>query len=170
MSITNSAKAAEKSECEVMYTAAAPAEHVEEYLEAIWLIEEAGESPAKVASVAKRLNVSPPSAVQMLKRLEKDAYMDYKVRKGVVLKPRGREIGRKMVRNGRLIEVLMKKVFDIKIDPRIACGIEHHMTEEFADALCTMLKHPPHCPHGKEIPRGQCCPETPQSRTQKRPT
>jgi len=148
---------AAKGECEVMYTAAAPAEHIEEYLEAIWLIEESGESPAKIATISKRLNVSPPSAVQMLRRLEHDGHVNYRVRKGVELTASGWEIGRKMVRNGRLIEVLMKDVFAIKIDPRIACGIEHHMTEEFADALCTMLKHPRLCPHGRDIPPGKCC-------------
>ncbi|MFQ6134544.1 MAG: iron dependent repressor, metal binding and dimerization domain protein, partial [Nitrososphaerales archaeon] len=35
--------------------------------------------------------------------------------------------------------------------------IEHHMTEEFADALCTLMKHPRKCPHGNPIPKGRCC-------------
>ena len=31
------------------------------------------------------------------------------------------------------------------------------MNKQFTDALCTMLGHPRKCPHGHEIPVGECC-------------
>jgi len=144
-------------ECEVMYVSSAPSEHLEEYLEAIYLIQEAGEPRAKITAISQRLNVSPPSSVQMLRRLEKEGYVKYIPREGVELTGKGKELGRRMVRNGRLTEVLMKDTFRIPIDGRVACGIEHHMTDAFADALCTMLNHPRTCPHGHPIPQGKCC-------------
>jgi len=147
----------EESECEALYVQPVPSEHVEEYLEAVWLIEEKGERPAKISTISSRLNVAPPSVVQMLRRLEKDGYIVYKAREGVSLTKTGSMIGRRMVRNGRLVEKLMRDSFSIDVDQKVACGIEHHMTEEFADALCTLLNHPQLCPHGNPIPKGRCC-------------
>jgi Mn-dependent DtxR family transcriptional regulator len=50
-----------------------------------------------------------------------------------------------MIRNTRLLEVLMKDALKIEIDEEMACGIEHHMKNVFTDALCTLLKHPRNC-------------------------
>ena len=57
----------------------------------------------------------------------------------------------------RLIEVMMKKVLQIALDHVSICGIEHHMDNNFSNALCTLLNHPRKCPHGDPIPRGDCC-------------
>jgi len=62
-----------------------------------------------------------------------------------------------MMRNSRLLEVLMNDSLKIKIDEEMVCGIEHHMNKQFTDALCTMLNHPRKCPHDNDIPRGNCC-------------
>jgi DtxR family Mn-dependent transcriptional regulator len=35
--------------------------------------------------------------------------------------------------------------------------MEHILSEELTDSVCTFLGHPPTCPHGKPIPRGECC-------------
>ena len=93
----------------------------------------------------------------MLKRLEKSSWLEYRTREGAKLLQKGRKIGRTMVRNGRLAEVLMKEKLRIPIDRRVASGLEHHLTERFADALYTMLDHPWSCPHGKNIPPSKCC-------------
>ena len=66
----------------------------------------------------------------------------------------GEEIGKQMIRNTRLLEVLMRDVLKIDIDEEMLCGIEHHMKRIFADAL---LNHPRECPHRHAIPRGRCC-------------
>ena len=62
-----------------------------------------------------------------------------------------------MMRNSRLLEVLMDSALKVDIDEEMVCGIEHHMNEQFTDALCTMLMHPRKCPHDHDIPRGNCC-------------
>jgi DtxR family Mn-dependent transcriptional regulator len=51
----------------------------------------------------------------------------------------------------------MKKTLNIDVDEGMACGVEHHMTEEFTDALCSLLDHPRKCPHGNDVPKGNCC-------------
>ncbi|MCL4436736.1 MAG: metal-dependent transcriptional regulator [Thaumarchaeota archaeon] len=149
----------ELSGCRVLYIEPVESEHIEEYLEAVWLLEEMGESPVKISTISQNLGVAPPSAVQMLRKLEKSGYLKYLAREGVTLTRKGRVIGERMVRNGRLIEKMMADSLGIEVDPKVACGIEHHMSQEFADALCTLMKHPRKCPHGQPIPKGKCCPK-----------
>jgi DtxR family Mn-dependent transcriptional regulator len=38
-----------------------------------------------------------------------------------------------------------------------ACEFEHILSPEATDSVCTLLGHPPTCPHGKAIPPGDCC-------------
>jgi DtxR family Mn-dependent transcriptional regulator len=38
-----------------------------------------------------------------------------------------------------------------------ACKMEHILSEELTESVCIFLGHPPNCPHGKPIPRGECC-------------
>lgn len=132
-------------------------DHTEMYLKALWLLHEMGEGPAKVSSISKILNISPPSVVEMLRRLAGRDLIDYIGRKGGVLTPKGGRVGRRMVRNTRLVEALMVRKFKIDVDEKVACGLEHHMTKQFSESLCTLLKHPAKCPHGYSIPRGICC-------------
>ena len=131
--------------------------NVEEYLEALWISEEGGKPIAKISWVAKQLCVSPPSVVEMFKKLKEQDLIKYHPYKGVCLAKLGRVIARRVVRNHRLVELLMKQTLGMDVDEGVACGVEHHMTREFTDALCTLLGHPRKCPHGKIIPAGSCC-------------
>lgn len=141
---------------EELYIGTASAEHVEMYLKAIWFIREKGED-VKVSSIAKLLNIRPPSVVSMLHKLNEADLVMYRARRIVDITPKGERIGNQMIRNTRLLEVLMKDALKIDIDEEMVCGIEHHMKQIFTDALCTLLKHPRQCPHDKDIPLGDCC-------------
>ncbi len=132
-------------------------ENVEEYLEQLLIFEENGESLAKISRVSEGLGISPPSAVQMLKKLEARGLVNYRRREGVQLTENGRVVATQIIRNHRLIETLMKKTLGRDIDENVVCGLEHHMTKEFADAICTLLNHPHTCPHTNKIPEGECC-------------
>jgi len=140
---------------ETLFVGTAEAEHVEMYLKAIWHIKERGED-VKISTIAKMLNVRQPSVVQMLKKLNEKNLVNYN-KAGVVLTQDGERIGSSMMRNSRLLEVLMDSALKVAIDEEMVCGIEHHMNKQFTDALCTMLKHPRKCPHDHAIPMGECC-------------
>ena len=143
---------------ESLYIDTAEAESVEMYLKAVWYIREQGED-VRVSSIAKLLNVKQPSVVQMLHKLNEANLVEYiKGRNLVKMTPGGEKIGKQMIRNTRLLEVLMRDALKIEIDEELVCGIEHHMKQIFTDALCTLLDHPRECPHRNEIPRGECCP------------
>jgi DtxR family Mn-dependent transcriptional regulator len=132
-------------------------ENVEEYLEQLLIFEENGESLARISQVSEGLGVAPSSAVQMLKKLEARGLVNYKKREGVQLTGKGRKFATQIIRNHRLIESLMKKTLGKDVDEDVVCGLEHHMSEEFADAICTLLSHPCSCPHENKIPEGKCC-------------
>ena len=140
---------------EILFVGTAESEHIEMYLKAIWHIKERGED-VKISTIAKMLNVRQPSVVQMLKKLNIKNLVNYN-KAGVKLTEEGQTVGASMMRNSRLLEVLMETALKVKIDEEMVCGIEHHMKKEFTDALCTMLKHPRKCPHDREIPMGECC-------------
>jgi len=140
---------------EILFVGTAEAEHVEMYLKAIWHIKERGED-VKISTIAKMLSVRQPSVVQMLKKLNGKNLVNYN-KAGVKLTEEGQAVGASMMRNSRVLEVLMASQLKVDIDEEMICGIEHHMNKPFTDALCTMLKHPRKCPHDHEIPMGECC-------------
>ena len=140
---------------EILFIGTAEAEHVEMYLKAIWHINERND-PVKISTIAKMLHVRQPSVVQMLKKLNIKDLVEYN-KAGVSLTENGERIGSSMMRNSRLLEVLLDSALKVEIDEEMVCGIEHHMNKQFTDALCTMLKHPRKCPHDHEIPSGECC-------------
>ena len=140
---------------ETLFVGTAEAEHVEMYLKAIWHIRERGED-VKISTIAKMLNIRQPSVVQMLKKLNIKNLVEYN-KAGVNLTEEGERIGSSMMRNSRLLEVLMDSALKVAIDEEMVCGIEHHMNKQFTDALCVMLGHPRKCPHDHKIPEGECC-------------
>jgi len=77
----------------------------------------------------------------------------------VFLTEKGSERAKALIRRHRLAERLFTDVFEMRADQveTDACKMEHILSEELTDSVCTFLGHPPTCPHGKPIPRGECC-------------
>ncbi len=140
---------------EQLYLGTAESEHIEMYLKALWYIREKGQE-LKVSSIAQLLNITQPSVVQMLQKLDSLNLVRYTPGE-VQITPEGESVGKQMVRNTRLLEVLMKDALKIEIDEEMVCGIEHHMKDIYTEALCIVLNHPRQCPHGHDIPKGRCC-------------
>jgi len=140
---------------ETLFVGTADAEHTEMYIKAIWHLKERGEQ-CRINSIAKMLKIREPSVIQMLKKLSDQNLLVYN-KAGIKLTESGQNVGTTMMRNSRLLEVMMENALKIKIDEEMVCGIEHHMKKQFTDALCTMLNHPRKCPHDHAIPIGECC-------------
>ena len=77
--------------------------------------------------------------------------------------PRGEARARHVLRRHRLSERLFYETFGIDKDALDdhACRIEHTLSPEVTEKICTFLHHPQTCPHGSPIPRGACCPQGP---------
>jgi len=67
-----------------------------------------------------------------------------------------------VIRRHRLAERLLTEVLAMEEDylEENACSFEHTLSPEVTDSICTLLGHPPTCPHGHPIPRGACCKKT----------
>src|SRR3989338_294029 len=65
------------------------------------------------------------------------------------------------LRRHRLTERLFADVFETpeEVWEKEACQLENRsvLSEEAVEAICAFLGHPPTCPHGRPIPRGNCC-------------
>ena len=69
--------------------------------------------------------------------------------------PRAKEV----IRRHRLAERLFHDTFGIDNDvvDEHACRIEHTLSPQVTQKICTFLRHPRTCPHGSPIPPGACC-------------
>jgi DtxR family transcriptional regulator, Mn-dependent transcriptional regulator len=77
----------------------------------------------------------------------------------VALTAEGEKRARGVVRRHRLTERLFKDLLSVSesIMESQACEFEHILSPEATDSVCTLLGHPPTCPHGRPIPPGPCC-------------
>jgi DtxR family Mn-dependent transcriptional regulator len=77
----------------------------------------------------------------------------------VILKERGEEKAREIIRRHRLTERLLSEIFELSEGEveQEACKLEHILSPGVTESVCTFLGHPPTCIHGKPIPRGECC-------------
>jgi len=87
-------------------------ESVEEYLEAIYKINEEGR-PAKNSELTKNLKVSPPSVTQMVQKLSDEGLVVYEPYKGIYLTGKGASLAQKVVRRHRLLEVFLHDVLKL---------------------------------------------------------
>jgi len=133
-----------------MYVNTAKDEHLEMYLKAMCIMEEEG-LPMKVSIIAKKLNIRQPSVIEMLRKLNEKKLITYN-KLGIEINDIGRKIGQNTIRKSRLLETMMTNMLKIEINQEIICGIEHHMNEEFTDALSNLLDNRTKSPSGKNIP------------------
>ncbi len=83
----------------------------------------------------------------------------------VTLTPEGERRASDLVRRHRLTERLFRDLLQLSEDATEsqACELEHILSREATDSVCTLLGHPPTCPHGKAIPPGRCCGTLPKT-------
>ncbi len=77
----------------------------------------------------------------------------------VYLTEAGEGRARSIIRRHRLAERLLTEVLDMDGEAleQEACDFEHILSPGVTDSICTLLGHPPTCPHGLNIPQGECC-------------
>ncbi|HET6515822.1 MAG TPA: metal-dependent transcriptional regulator [Thermodesulfovibrionales bacterium] len=129
-------------------------ERIDEALELLWLLDEEGRPELE----RFRLSSDDPDFEELQEALKREGFISLEGA-NVSLSERGRTLARGLTRRHRLAERLFTDVFDLKSDQveSDACKMEHILSEELTDSVCTFLGHPPSCPHGKPIPKGECC-------------
>jgi DtxR family Mn-dependent transcriptional regulator len=132
----------------------AKAERMDELLELIWKLREEGAS-----DVNQLLNSTQDAeARSILRQMVKDGLFQMDGDR-MILKERGEEKAREIIRRHRLTERLFSEIFEMSEDEaeEEACRLEHSLTPAATESVCTFLGHPPTCMHGNPIPRGECC-------------
>ncbi|CAJ1003006.1 MULTISPECIES: transcriptional regulator MntR [Bacillales] len=118
-----------------------PTPSMEDYLERIYtLIEEKGY--ARVSDIAEALEVHPSSVTKMVQKLDKDNYLVYEKYRGLVLTPKGKKIGKRLVDRHSLLEEFMRVIgVDEEHIYRDVEGIEHHLSWESITCLEYLVQY-----------------------------
>ena len=107
-----------------------------------------------IGRLAERLEVTPVSANEMVKRLGDQGLVSHTPYKGVNLTRKGRKAASNVVRRQRLWECFLHEHLRIEWAQlyELACSLEHATAPEVTDALADFLGNPSTCPHGNPIP------------------
>ena len=125
---------------------------VEDYLEEIKRLEEDGERITATV-LARILEVSLPSASEMLKRLAGEGYLTREKGGAILLTPEGRRLAHTMLRRHRLVECLLVEKLGMEWHEvhSEAHKIEHAISARVEEAMAKALDYPDYCPHGHPI-------------------
>ncbi len=131
-----------------------PGQATEDYLKAIYRLEEKGRA-VSTGSLSEMLGVSPPAVTKAIRQLSHKGLVRYVPYKGVALADAGRAIALEIIRHHRLIETFLHEVLGYSWDEVDAEAerLEHHISEKFEAAIDKLLDYPRFDPHGDPIPR-----------------
>lgn len=129
-------------------------ERIDEALELIWVLNEDGHKELN----RFKLSSDDPDTASLIETLKQEGLVTILEDK-ILSTEKGRKIAKGLIRRQRLAERLFTDVFEMPDDTALndACKVEHILSEELTESVCTFLGHPPTCPHGKPIPRAECC-------------
>jgi DtxR family transcriptional regulator, Mn-dependent transcriptional regulator len=133
------------------------------YLKALYLLQEEsarhGAPPERAprvstTAIAERLEVSAPSATNMLKRLGAGDLVSYEPYRGAALTTKGREVVLELVRHHRLLETYLVQALGVPWDEAHAEAelLEGDLSEGLEERISFALGNPRVDPHGHPIP------------------
>ncbi|MQB00355.1 MAG: metal-dependent transcriptional regulator [Actinobacteria bacterium] len=125
---------------------------VEDYLEEIKRLEEDGDRITATV-IAGILEVSLPSASEMLKRLAQEGYLTREKAGTILLTPEGRRLAHTILRRHRLVECLLVDKLGMSWHEvhAEAHKLEHAISARVEEAMAQALEYPDYCPHGHPI-------------------
>ncbi len=126
-------------------------EAIDEVLEYLWLKGEGDPAAHEICAIGARL-----ATPQLLDRMRVRGILQAE---GLSFAAEGRRRAESLIRRHRLAETLFSETFQMheSVVEEEACFFEHILSPVMTDSICGFLNHPPACPHGKPIPRGECC-------------
>ncbi|AXG09641.1 metal-dependent transcriptional regulator [Haloplanus rubicundus] len=118
----------------------------DQYLKAIYLIQEMEDGPASTGALADMLDVSPASANEMIGKLEARELADHEKYKGVRLTEEGIVRARDALQTYCIIERFLANVLDVEDFRGEARELEAVIDDTVADRLDTIIDRNPNCP------------------------
>jgi DtxR family Mn-dependent transcriptional regulator len=128
-------------------------EAVENYLKAIYQLRR-DDNGVSAQEIAASIGVSGPAVTKMLYHLAKHQFILHTPYRPVCLTPLGEKVALEVIRHHRLIELYLTESLGYGWEKAHAEAerLEHHISEEFEDAIERLLNYPAHDPHGDPIP------------------
>lgn len=113
---------------------------MEDYLERIYLlIDEKGY--ARVSDIAEGLEVHPSSVTKMIQKLDKGDYLVYEKYRGLMLTPKGKKMGKRLLDRHQMLEEFLTKI-GVQEDHiyQDVEGIEHHLSWDSITCIEALLE------------------------------
>ena len=126
----------------------------EDYLKAIYTLQERAEGRVSTSQVANHLEVTPPTVTSMFEKLEDRGLVEREKYKGVHLTDDGEIVALEVIRHHRLIEAFLAEQLDYdwaEVHDE-ADRLEHHLSKRFVGRIAECLGDPRVDPHGDPIP------------------
>ena len=126
----------------------------EDYLKAIYLIQEREGKGVSTTALAAALQVTPASVTGMIKKLAELKLVRHTPYQGVELTKTGEKMALEVVRHHRLLELFLTEALGYPWDEvhAEADALEHVISEDFEDRVAARLGNPVVDPHGDPIP------------------
>ena len=130
-------------------------ESEDNYLKALYHLEDQGFSPVSTNQLAAKLSTKAPSATAMLQKLADKGLVRYEPYQGGRLTDDGRRKALQTIRHHRLWEVFLveKLGYGWEEVHEMAEQLEHIRQPDLAERLYRFLGSPEYDPHGDPIPR-----------------
>ena len=125
----------------------------EEFLERLWSMREDGRDSMSELKSAMEENFD----VAIIDELSFENMVELKDNgNGIVLTKKGIDHAKQIIRAHRIAERLIYDILGTEFESG-ACEFEHIVNSYLVDSICILLGHPRECPHGMQIPEGECC-------------
>ena len=118
----------------------------DQYLKAIYLLQEVEDGPAATGALAEMLDVSPASANEMIGKLEDRGLADHEKYKGVRLSEEGIVRARDAIQTYCIIERFLANVLDVEEFRAEARELESVIDDTVAERLDTIIDRNGDCP------------------------
>lgn len=128
-------------------------EQIENYLKNIYKLS-SNEGKVTTSSLSEKLQISPASVSEMIKKLAEEGTLTHTPYKGVELTNEGKLLALRIIRKHRLWEMFLVQVLHFgwdEIDDE-AERFEHIMSDKMEEKIDHVLGHPSIDPHGDPIP------------------
>ncbi|MDT0165296.1 metal-dependent transcriptional regulator [Actinotalea sp. AC32] len=135
-------------------SARTPSATVEDYLKAVWSLQEWDDAPVTTTRLARRLGVGAPTVSETVQRLAERGWLVHEPYRGVTLTATGRTLAVRMVRRHRVLETWLVDALGYAWDEvhEEAEVLEHAVSDRLVDRLHRALGSPTRDPHGDPVP------------------
>ena len=125
---------------------------IDDALEHLWLLRERNRLDHSNVNRVSSLNEELMSHLRSIRLIQTE-------NGSISFTSQGEVRARDIIRRHRLGECLFAQTFGLPTREASdeACQLEHIISQDVAERICSFLGHPVRCPHGHEIPPGLCC-------------